>query len=132
MSKTYEVLGNIKVGNYIIIDGEPCRVVEISKAKTGKHGSAKANVVAVGLFSKAKKTLIAPVDTQVEVPIIEKRIGRIIADLGDRLQVMDSETFDVFDVSKDNVDETIRDRVSVDSEIEYWQVLGTRIIVRPR
>lgn len=126
------MLGNIKVGNYIIIDGEPCRVVEISKAKTGKHGSAKANVVAVGLFSKAKKTLIAPVDTQVEVPIIEKRIGRIIADLGDRLQVMDSETFDVFDVSKDNVDETIRDRVSVDSEIEYWQVLGTRIIVRPR
>ncbi|HIC99604.1 MAG TPA: translation initiation factor IF-5A, partial [Pyrodictiaceae archaeon] len=41
MSVTYATLGELKVGSYIIIDGEPCRIVEMSRAKTGKHGSAK-------------------------------------------------------------------------------------------
>lgn len=132
MSKTYEVVGNLKVGSFVVIDGEPCRVVEISKAKTGKHGSAKATVTAIGLFSKSKKVLVAPVDTQVEVPIIEKRVGRVIADLGDRLQVMDVETFEVFEVSKDTIDETIRDKLTIDQEVEYWLVMNARVIVRPR
>ena len=132
MSKTYEVVGNLKIGSFVIIDGEPCRVVEISKAKTGKHGSAKATVTAIGLFSKSKKVLVAPVDTQVEVPIIEKRVGRVIADLGDRLQVMDVETFEVFEVSKDTIDETIRDKLTIDQEVEYWLVMNARVIVRPR
>lgn len=132
MSKTYEVVGNLKIGSFVVIDGEPCRVVEISKAKTGKHGSAKATVTAVGLFSKSKKVLVAPVDAQVEVPIIEKRVGRIIADLGDRLQVMDVETFEVFEVSKDTIDEIIRDKLTIDREVEYWLVMNARVIVRPR
>jgi len=132
VSKTYEVVGNLKIGSFVIIDGEPCRVVEISKAKTGKHGSAKATVTAIGLFSKSKKVLVAPVDTQVEVPIIEKRVGRVIADLGDRLQVMDVETFEVFEVSKDTIDETIRDKLTIDQEVEYWLVMNARVIVRPR
>ena len=132
MSKTYEVAGNLKVGSFVIIDGEPCRVVEISKAKTGKHGSAKANITAVGLLTKSKKVLVVPVDAQVEVPIIEKRVGQVIADLGDRFQVMDIETFDVFEVSKDLLDEDLRDKITVNMEVEYWQVGNTRIIVRPR
>jgi translation initiation factor 5A len=132
LSKTYEVAGNLKVGSFVIIDGEPCRVVEISKAKTGKHGSAKANITAVGLLTKSKKVLVVPVDAQVEVPIIEKRVGQVIADLGDRFQVMDIETFDVFEVSKDLLDEDLRGKITVNMEVEYWQVGNTRIIVRPR
>jgi translation initiation factor 5A len=132
MSKTYDSVGNLKVGSFVMIDGEPCRVVDISKAKTGKHGSAKATVTAVGLFSKSKKVLVAPVDSQIEVPIIEKRVGRIIADLGDKFQVMDVESFEIFEVSKDTIDESIRDKLTVDQEVEYWQVLNARLIVRPR
>jgi len=132
MSKTYESIGNLKVGSFVMIDNEPCRVVDISKAKTGKHGSAKATVTAVGLFSKSKKVLVAPVDTQIEVPIIEKRVGRIIADLGDKFQVMDVESFEIFEVSKDTIDESIRGKLTVDQEVEYWQVLNAKLIVRPR
>jgi translation initiation factor 5A len=132
MSKTYDSVGNLKVGSFVMIDGEPCRVVDISKAKTGKHGSAKATVTAVGLFSKSKKVLVAPVDSQIEVPIIEKRVGRIIADLGDKFQVMDVESFEIFEVSKDTIDESIRGKLTVDQEVEYWQVLNAKLIVRPR
>jgi translation initiation factor 5A len=132
LSKTYETAGNLKVGSFIIIDGEPCKVMEISKAKTGKHGSAKASITAVSLISKAKKVLVVPVDAQVEVPIIEKRIGQVIADLGDKLQVMDIESFEVFEVSKDLLDEDLKNKITTNMEVEYWQVLNMRIIVRPR
>lgn len=132
MSKVYETLGNLKIGSFIIIDGEPCRIVEMSKAKTGKHGSAKANVVAVGLFSKNKKTLVAPVDTQVEVPIIDKRVGQIIADMGDKFQVMDMETYDTFEIEKSSVEEGTLDKLGPGMEVEYWVVMDKRIIVRPR
>ncbi len=132
MSKTYETAGNLKIGSFIIVDGEPCRIVEISKAKTGKHGSAKASITAVSLVSKAKKVLVVPVDTQVEVPIVEKRVGQVIADLGDKFQVMDVETFEVFEVLKELLDKDLRDKITTNMEVEYWQVLNMRIIVRPR
>ncbi|MEM0199196.1 MAG: translation initiation factor IF-5A [Desulfurococcaceae archaeon] len=132
MSKVFDSVGNLKVGGYVVIDGEPCRIIDISKAKTGKHGSAKATITAVSLITKTKKILVAPVDAQVEVPVIEKKIGQIIADLGDRFQVMDTETFEIFEVSKDSVDEAIRDKLTTGMEVEYWLVMNTRILVRPR
>lgn len=131
MSINYVSLGDVKVGTYIIIDGEPCRVVEISRAKTGKHGSAKAHVVAIGLFSGSKKTLTAPVDQRVESPIIEKRVGQILADLGNTFQVMDMETFETYEVEKPT-DPQLLDKIKPGLQVEYWEVLGKRLIVRTR
>ncbi|MEM2221683.1 MAG: translation initiation factor IF-5A, partial [Ignisphaera sp.] len=51
MTVEYGELGDLKEGSYVVIDGEPCRVVDVSKAKTGKHGSAKVHLVAIGLFT---------------------------------------------------------------------------------
>ncbi|MEM4865936.1 MAG: translation initiation factor IF-5A, partial [Acidilobaceae archaeon] len=60
MSINYATLGDLKKGSFIVIDGEPCKIVDMSTAKTGKHGSAKAHVVAIGVFTGQKRTLIAP------------------------------------------------------------------------
>lgn len=131
MSINYISLGDVKIGTYIMIEGEPCRVVEISRAKTGKHGSAKAHIVAIGLFTGTKKTLTGPVDQRIESPLIEKRIGQIIADLGDSVQLMDMETYDTFEVDKPT-DQQLRDKVKPGIQVEYWEVLGRRLIVRTR
>ena len=131
MSKTFAEVGDLKVGSYVIIDGEPCRVVEITKAKTGKHGSAKAHVVAIGLFTGSKKTFVAPVDQRVEVPIIEKRSGQVIADMGDVVQVMDLETYETFEIPKPK-EEDLASKIAPGVEVEYWVILGHRKIVRVR
>ncbi len=131
MSYTYATVGDLKVGSYVIIDGEPCRVVEISKAKTGKHGSAKAHIVAIGLFSGSKKTLIAPVDQRVEVPIIEKRYGQVLAVTGDTVQIMDLETFDTFEAEMPK-DQKLAQQIKPGVEVEYWNVMGKRLIMRVR
>lgn len=131
MSVTYATLGELKVGSYIVIDGEPCRIVEMSKAKTGKHGSAKAHVVAVCMFSGNKKTLVAPVDTRVEVPMIEKRIGQVLADTGDTVQIMDLETYDTFEIEKPK-DQQLASKLEPGVEVEYWTIMGRRMIMKVR
>jgi len=131
MSVNYASLGDLKKGSYIVIDGEPCRIVEITRAKTGKHGSAKAHVVAIGVFSGQKKTLVAPVDTRVQVPVIEKRLGQVLADMGDMLQIMDLETYDTFEIEKPD-DEQLLAKIEPGVTVEYWLIMGRPKIVRVR
>ncbi len=129
MSTMYAELGDLKVGSFIVIDGEPCRIVEMSKAKTGKHGSAKAHVVAIGIFSGSKKTLVAPVSQRVEVPIIDKRSAQVLAITGDTIQLMDLNTYETFEVDMPK-EEEIRSKLEPGAEVEYWEVMGRRKIMR--
>ena len=123
-------LGSLKVGSYIIIDSEPCRIVSYDHSKPGKHGSAKARVAAMGVFDGSKHSLVSPVSANVEVPLINKRNGQVISISGDTLQIMDLETFEVFDTS--SVEEEIRNKVRQGGEVEYWQVLDRVKIVRAK
>ncbi|MGI0001820.1 MAG: translation initiation factor IF-5A [Nitrososphaeraceae archaeon] len=121
-------LGSLKVGSYIIIDNEPCRIVSYDHSKPGKHGSAKARVAAMGVFDGSKHSLVSPVSANVEVPLINKKNGQIISISGDTLQIMDLETFEVFETSA--VEEEIRTKIRQGGEVEYWQVLDRVKIVR--
>ena len=129
MSKPVD-LGSLKVGSYIIIDGEACRIVSYDHSKPGKHGSAKARVAAMGVFDGSRHSLVSPVSANVEVPLIDKRNGQVISILGQTLQIMDLETFEVFEAS--SVEEEIRDKIQQGSEIEYWKVLERIKIVRAK
>jgi len=131
VSITYAELGELRKGNFIVIDGEPCRIVEMSRAKVGKHGSAKAHVVAIGFFTGTKKTLVAPVSHRVEVPVIEKRTGQILADLGEVLQIMDLETYETMEIEKPE-EESLREKLKPGVEVEYWVVMGRAKIMRVR
>ena len=121
-------LGSLKVGSYIIIDNEPCRIVSYDHSKPGKHGSAKARVAAIGVFDGSKHSLVSPVSANVEVPLINKRSGQVISISGNTLQIMDLETFEVFDTS--SIEEEIRNKVRQGGDVEYWQVLDRVKIVR--
>lgn len=116
---------DLKKGKFVIIDDVPCRVVDVETSKPGKHGAAKARVTAIGVFSDAKKVLLKPVDSNCEVPIVDKRNGQVIADLGEKLQVMDMETYENFEVDKP------KDiQLTAGQEIEYMEVMGVRQITR--
>ncbi|MGC8583273.1 MAG: translation initiation factor IF-5A [Thermoproteus sp.] len=130
MSTKYVEVGELKEGSYIVIDGEPCRVVEIEKSKTGKHGSAKARVVAVGLFDNVKRTLSVPVDTQVEVPIIEKFTAQVLAISGDTIQLMDMRDYKTLEVPMKYVEEEAKGKLASGVEVEVWQILDRYKITR--
>jgi len=119
----YIPVSKIKTGMYIIVDNEPSKVVSISKSKPGKHGAAKARIVAIGVFDKAKRTIIKSVSDKIPVPIIEKREGQVINVLGDTVEVMDSETYEVISMAMPD-EEDLRNKIDVGVWVEYWVMLG--------
>lgn len=128
MSKPVD-LGSVKEGSYILIDGEPCRIVEYDKSKPGKHGAAKARVVGIGVFDGVKRSLVSPVSSNVEVPLIEKKSGQVVSMSSNNIQLMDLETFETFDVSMPS-DDDVGSKIASGAEVEYWSVLGRTKIVR--
>jgi len=130
LSKPVE-LGSIKVGSFVMVDNEPCRIVDYSKSKPGKHGSAKARVVAIGVFDGVKRSFVKPVDSQVEVPIIEKRSGQVLALLPSAVQLMDLESYEVLESSLPE-EEDLKSRLANGVEVEYWRILGRTKIMRTK
>lgn len=123
-------LGSLKVGSYIIVNNEPCRIVSYDHSKPGKHGSAKARISAIGVFDGSKHSMVSPVSANVEVPLIDKRSGQIISITGQSLQIMDLETFEVFETEA--ADAEIRDKIRQGGEVEYWKVLERIKVVRAK
>jgi translation initiation factor 5A len=130
MSKPMDV-GALRVGSYIIIDGEPCKIVSYTKSKPGKHGAAKARIVAISVFDETKKTIVKPVSAQVDVPLIEKNTGQVIALLPSAVQLMDLETYAMLEAPYPD-DEELKSKLASGVEVEYWQILGRTRITRTK
>jgi translation initiation factor 5A len=120
---------SLKPGSYFLIEGEPCKVVSIEKSKPGKHGSAKANIVAIGFFDNRKRNVIMPADRMVDVPLIDKTSATVIADMGETYSLMDSETYETYEVPKPK-DEEIASKIELNVAVEVWNVMDIKIIVR--
>ena len=130
MSKPAGV-GSLREGRYIIVDGEPCRIVDITKSKPGKHGSAKARIVAIGIFDGVKRSLVKPVDANVEVPMINKRSGQVFSVMSSGIQIMDLETYEYLDAPFPE-DEDLKAKLVPGVEIEYWRIMGRVKILRTK
>jgi len=119
---------DLKEGRYVVIDGEPCRVVGIDISKTGKHGSHKARVEAISLFSGTKKTLMKPADATIEIPILTKKAVQVVAILGnEKLQLMDLSTYEVFEM---NVPDEFKGKIVQGAELDLQDVMGKKTIMR--
>jgi len=130
LSKPVDV-GSLRVGGYMIADGEPCRIVDLTKSKPGKHGSAKARIVAIGVFDGVKRTVVKPVDANAEVPIIDKRNGQVFSVTATGIQIMDLETYEYLDAVFPE-EEELKAKLTPGAEIEYWKILGKVKIVRAK
>ncbi|KPA79489.1 putative eukaryotic initiation factor 5a [Leptomonas pyrrhocoris] len=71
-SKTYPMAaGALKKGGYICINQRPCKVIDLSVSKTGKHGHAKVSIVATDIFTGNRLEDQAPSTHNVEVPFVK-------------------------------------------------------------
>ena len=131
MSRPAE-LGSVKVGGYIIIDGEPCRVVSQDHFKPGKHGSAKVRLVAISILTGGKKSYVAPAESRVDIPMIDKRSGQVTSIMDGTVQIMDLATFEVLETPKPTPEEMaeLGGNLSAGAEVEYWSMMGRNKIMR--
>ena len=114
---------HLKEGRLVMIDNEPCKVVSIATSKSGKHGSAKTRIEAIGLFDGKKRSVVKPADSEVEVPIILKKKAQVVSIQGNVAQLMDLETYETFDLE---VSEDLKDKIKEGEEVIYWEIAGKR------
>ncbi|KAH9626164.1 hypothetical protein KSS87_017688 [Heliosperma pusillum] len=78
-SKTYpQQAGTIRKSGYIVIKNRPCKVVEVSTSKTGKHGHAKCHFVAIDIFNGKKLEDIVPSSHNCDVPHVNRTDYQLI------------------------------------------------------
>ena len=66
--------GIIKKGDYCMLKGFPCRVTEFSTAKPGKHGTAKATIVGIDIFTNKKYEECVPTSGTMRAPVVTNTI----------------------------------------------------------
>ena len=122
-------VGDLKVGSYAVIDGEPSRIVSIDKSKPGKHGSAKFRCTAISLLDDSKRSFVNPVDASVQIPIVEKKNAQVVSVNPTSVQLMDLESYEIIDVVMPT-DEEIKSKLASGKELEYWNIMGRYRIQR--
>ncbi len=110
----------------MLIDDIPCKIMEITTSKPGKHGEAKARIVAIGIFDSQKKSVVFPVKHKVKVPIIEKKNAQVLHVNNNEAQLMDSETFETFVIQIEPGEE---EKIKAGTEVSYWETMGVRKIM---
>mmetsp|Transcript_20679 Transcript_20679/g.31117 ORF Transcript_20679/g.31117 Transcript_20679/m.31117 type:complete len:171 (+) Transcript_20679:67-579(+) len=72
-SLTYPMqAGEIRKGSHLMIKGHPCKCAEVSTSKTGKHGHAKAHIVAIDIFTGKKYEDLCPCSHNLDVPFVKR------------------------------------------------------------
>jgi translation initiation factor 5A len=122
-------VGDLKVGSYAMVDGEPSRIMSLQKSKSGKHGSAKYRCSAISLFDGSKRSFVSPVDASINIPIVEKNPAQIVSMGDSSLQLMDLETYEVFEVAMPKDTEIVA-KLAAGKEVEYWKIMGRYKIQR--
>jgi translation initiation factor 5A len=127
MSKKVVEVKTLKVGKYVIFDGEASKIVNIQTSSPGKHGAAKARIDAVGIFDNQKRGIVKPVDAKIDIPIIDKRTGQVLALMGSDVQLMDLETYETFEVP---IPDELRDDLIEGAEVAYIVAMENKKLMR--
>lgn len=129
-------VGSLKKGSHVVIKGFPCKIVEISTSKTGKHGHAKANIVAVDIFTGKKYEDISPSSHNMDQPIVTRKDFQLI-DIDEEgfVTVMDDKNDTRSDLRLDVDGEELHKKVKEEFEegkdlhVTVLSALGTEKII---
>jgi len=64
---------SLRKSGFVLIKGHPCKIVDMSSSKTGKHGHAKIHFVALDIFDGKKYEDICPSTHNMQQPIVNRR-----------------------------------------------------------
>ncbi|GME70543.1 unnamed protein product [[Candida] boidinii] len=86
----------LRKNGFVVIKGRPCKIVDMSTSKTGKHGHAKVHLVAIDIFTNKKLEDLSPSTHNMEVPFVSRTEFQLL-DIDDgylNLMTPDGETKD--------------------------------------
>jgi len=109
----------LRKGGFVMIKGRPCKIVEMSTSKTGKHGHAKVHMIALDIFTGKKLEELSPSTHNMEVPNVKRKDLQLIGMEDGFLSLMDDggETRDDLKCPDGDIGDEIRAAVDNDRDI---------------
>ncbi|QSZ34013.1 hypothetical protein DSL72_005593 [Monilinia vaccinii-corymbosi] len=62
----------LRKNGFVVIKNRPCKIVDMSTSKTGKHGHAKVHMVAIDIFTQKKLEELCPSTHNMDVPNVSR------------------------------------------------------------
>lgn len=69
----------LRKNGFVCIKNRPCKIVDMSTSKTGKHGHAKVHLVAIDLFTGKKLEELCPSTHNMDVPNVTRREYQLVS-----------------------------------------------------
>merc|ERR1719147_253053 len=81
----------LRKNGHVMIKDRPCKIVEMSTSKTGKHGHAKVHLVAIDIFTGKKLEDICPSTHNMNVPNVSRKDYQLMDITDEFLSLMDDQ-----------------------------------------
>eukprot|EP01115_Flamella_aegyptia_P005839 TRINITY_DN24601_c0_g1_i1.p1 TRINITY_DN24601_c0_g1~~TRINITY_DN24601_c0_g1_i1.p1 ORF type:complete len:157 (+),score=71.58 TRINITY_DN24601_c0_g1_i1:46-516(+) len=112
-SKTFPMqCSALRKNGFVVIKGFPCKIVDMSTSKTGKHGHAKVHLVGIDIFTGKKYEDLCPSTHNMYVPEVNREDYQLLDITDDgfvSLMCPDGSTKDDLKVPEGEVGQSLRD-----------------------
>ncbi|KAL7004331.1 translation initiation factor eIF5A [Cystobasidiomycetes sp. EMM_F5] len=81
----------LRKNGHVVIKGRPCKIVDMSTSKTGKHGHAKVHLVAIDIFTNKKMEDLSPSTHNMDVPNVTRTEYQLVNVDDGYLNLMDTD-----------------------------------------
>ena len=109
----------LRKNGHVLLKERPCKIVDMSTSKTGKHGHAKVHLIGIDIFNGRKYEDLCPSTHNMDVPIVTRLDFTLLDIDGDYMSLMDQagSTKDDVRVPEGELGEQIRNDFDAGKEL---------------